>query len=195
LYLAAQLDPTGSRGLQSKKFDRDWRPKKPKNRCERNALPWAGEITQPSQQRFTLHMRAREGSRSIFLLRTRAGYRGPADTGKHPRLGPPGASMFPRIWNRSIDPCEKGVKRKTRHVVDFFVPCLFVVVALQAQLFCFVSPRESSRGKLFVEMSEEKFRSDRTSHACKFKVASRFPEMIFSHSTQTLSKRCARQRL
>jgi len=71
--LAAQLDPTGSPGLQSKKFDRDWRPKKPKNRCERNALPLAGEITQPSQQRFTLHMRAREGSRSIFLLRTRAG--------------------------------------------------------------------------------------------------------------------------
>jgi hypothetical protein len=25
-----------------------------KNRCKRNALPLAGEITQPSQQRFTL---------------------------------------------------------------------------------------------------------------------------------------------
>ena len=100
----------------------------------------AGEITQPSQQRFTLHTRAREGSRSIFLLRTRAGYRGPADTGKHPRLGPPGASTFPRIWNRSIDPCEEGVKRKTRHVVDFLAPCLFVVVVLHWQLFCFVSP-------------------------------------------------------
>jgi len=112
---------------------------------------------------------------------------------KHPRLGPPGASTFPRIWNRSIDPCGKGVKGKTRHVVIILPRCLFVVVLLQAQLFCFVSPRESSRGKLFVEMSEEKFRSDRTSHACKFKVASRFPEMIFSHSIRTLSKRCARQ--
>jgi hypothetical protein len=85
-----------------------------------------------------------KGSRSIFLLRTRAGYRGPADTGKHPRLGPPGASTFPRIWICSIDPCVKGVKRKTRHVVDFFAPCLFVVVVLHWQLFCFVSPATKS---------------------------------------------------
>jgi hypothetical protein len=45
--------------LQSKKFDRLLRSKEPKSRRERNALPLAGEITQPSQQRFTLRMRAR----------------------------------------------------------------------------------------------------------------------------------------
>jgi hypothetical protein len=45
-----------------------------KSRRKANALPLAGEITQPSQQRFTLRMRARSWtSRSIFLLRTRAG--------------------------------------------------------------------------------------------------------------------------
>ncbi len=70
-----------------------------------------------------------------FLLRTRAGFvdsRGPAND---PRLGPPGASTLPRIWNRSINFCKFPVKRKTQNVVAFFAACLFVVVLLRANSF------------------------------------------------------------
>jgi len=72
--------------------------------------------------------------------------------------------------------------------------CLFVVVLLQAQLFCFVSPRgKLTRKKYLWKCVRKKIRSDCTSHACKLRVASRLVEMIFSHSIRTLSKRCARQ--
>jgi hypothetical protein len=62
-------------GSQSKKFDRRWAVERAENRCKRNALPLAGGFTQPSQQRFTPHNgRGLGDSRSIFLLRTRAGF-------------------------------------------------------------------------------------------------------------------------
>src|SRR5882757_11584750 len=46
----------------------------------------------------------------------------------NPRLGPPGASTFPRIWIRSIGGCKISVKRKTLNVDDFFVLRLYLVV-------------------------------------------------------------------
>jgi hypothetical protein len=64
----------------------------------------------------TLCMRARSWSScSIGLLRTRL-VSWPTDSNKNPRPGPPGASTFPRIWNRSIVVRENPVKRKTQNV-------------------------------------------------------------------------------
>src|SRR5256885_10588503 len=60
--------------------------------------------------------------RARFVSRkTRAGCVGfVARTYSVPRLGPSGASTFPRIWIRSIDACKISVKRKTQNVDGLF---------------------------------------------------------------------------
>jgi hypothetical protein len=92
------------------------------NHRERPNTPLRLAVTeQPEQQRFTLRTRARTGNaRSIFLLRTRAGNRGLRELEHDPRLDPPGATTFPRIWNRSINACKNDVKGKSQNIVAFF---------------------------------------------------------------------------
>jgi hypothetical protein len=133
-------------------------------------------------------MRAREGSRSIYLLRTRAGLvalRTRVNILDSVRLALP---RFPRIWIRSIGLCEKGVKRKTRHVVDFFGPCLFVVVVLRRQLFCFLSPRGKFTWKIVVEMREENLVQTVHRVPANQRLLRVFSEMIFSHSIRRFRK-------
>jgi hypothetical protein len=85
------------------------------------------------------------GSRSIFCLES-GWSRGARERVEHPRPGPPGASTFPRIWNRSINACKNAVKGKTRDVVDYLVRRLFVVVVLHERAAC----RLVARGRIQV---------------------------------------------
>jgi hypothetical protein len=49
----------------------------------------------------------------------------------NPRLGPSGASTFPRIWIRSINLCAEAVKRKSQNLAKFFSTRLYLVVPFQ----------------------------------------------------------------
>jgi hypothetical protein len=92
---------------------------KNKRKTQRPAARW------PSTPAFTAALRgwpagADWKARSIFLLRTRAGFVACANSSTITRLGPPGATTFPRIWIRSINACKNPVKRKTQNIVAFF---------------------------------------------------------------------------
>jgi len=80
--------------------------------------------------------RSRYFALDFFALET-GPPRGRTRTLIHPRLGPPGASTSPRIWNRSIKGRIFSVKRKTQNVGDVFVLRLFVVVPFPPNYFFF----------------------------------------------------------
>jgi hypothetical protein len=127
---------------QSKKFDREVTVERVENRCKANALPWAGEPTQPEQQRFTLRMRARSWtSRSIFLLRTRAGFVALANeyytldrfAWRLPRSPESGVAV-------SMD--VKSLSRGKRKIsLDIFLKRLFVVVVFHGRHTAHLLPR------------------------------------------------------
>jgi hypothetical protein len=85
-------------------------------------------------------MRAREGLRSIFLLRARAGLVAPrtrVNILDSVRLALPRSPESGFAVSIHV----KKVSRGKRDMwVDFLVRHLFVVVVLRAQLFCFVPP-------------------------------------------------------
>ena len=77
-------------------------------------------LTEPSQQRFTPLAGAGLGYRARFFCLEPGLVSWPCGLAQNPRPGPPGATTFPRIWNRSINARKNRVKGKNAKYRCYF---------------------------------------------------------------------------